>query len=203
MRWTDPIALKDLIENSQILPEAFYARPTVTVARDLLGKVLIHKKTAGRIIEVEAYLGLDDLAAHASKGLTERTRVLFGPPGHAYVYLSYGVHECLNFVAEPNGTPGCVLIRAVEPLAGAALMMRRRGNPSRFERVGAGPGNLTRAMGITRKLNGSSLVTGPLTVRRFRDEPAFEVHVTPRIGITQCADWPLRFVVAGTPFASR
>ena len=197
------VSLRELISSSELLEEDFYGRRTVDVARDCLGKILIHGSTAGRIVEVEAYLGLDDLAAHASKGLTERTRVLFGPPGHAYVYLSYGVHECLNFVAEPNGTPGCVLIRAVEPLAGAALMMRRRGNPSRFERVGAGPGNLTRAMGITRKLNGSSLITGPLTVRRFRDEPAFEVRVTPRIGITQCADWPLRFVVASTPFASR
>ena len=98
------------------LPRSFYARPTVEVARELLGTILVHGACAGRIVETEAYLGLEDRAAHASRGMTAQTKVIFGPPGHAYVYLIYGVYECLNLVAEPDGTAGCVLIRALEPL---------------------------------------------------------------------------------------
>src|ERR1035437_3068908 len=109
-----------------ILLREFYNRPASQVARALLGKVLVHGKTAGRIVETEAYLGLDDLAAHASRGITDRTRVIFGPPGHAYVYFIYGMYECLNLVAEPDGQPGCVLIRALEPVAGIETMQRRR-----------------------------------------------------------------------------
>ena len=99
----------------RVLPRRFYSRPTIDVARDLLGKVLRHGETAGIIVETEAYLGGDDLASHSARGITERTRVIFGPPGHAYVYLIYGMYECLNIVAEPDGIAGCVLIRAVEP----------------------------------------------------------------------------------------
>ncbi|HZT39450.1 MAG TPA: DNA-3-methyladenine glycosylase [Bryobacteraceae bacterium] len=202
MRWTDPIALKDLIENSQILPEAFYARPTVTVARDLLGKVLIHKKTAGRIIEVEAYLGLDDLAAHASRGLTDRTRVLFGPPGRAYVYLSYGVHECLNFVAEPDGIAGCVLIRALEPLCGLEIMRARRPAAREPRQLCSGPGKLTAALAITRALNGANVTQeGEFMVRT--GPPPAEIVTTKRIGITKCVDWLLRFYEKNNPFVSR
>jgi DNA-3-methyladenine glycosylase len=102
-----------------ILKRAFYDRPTVQVARDLLGKILVHGSAAGVIVETEAYLGGDDLAAHSARGLTERTRVIFGPPGHAYVYMVYGMYECLNLVVEADGKPGCVLIRALEPVAGA------------------------------------------------------------------------------------
>jgi DNA-3-methyladenine glycosylase len=170
------------------LPRSFYARPTVEVARDLLGKVLVHGKTSGRIIEVEAYLGADDLAAHSARGLTGRTRVIFGPPGHAYVYLIYGMYECLNVVAEPDGVPGCVLIRALEPLTGIDLMRQRRGRDD----LASGPGKLTVAMGITRAHNGKDLVRGPL---RIVDGPTGEIRVTPRIGITKCVDWPLRFVL--------
>jgi DNA-3-methyladenine glycosylase len=162
----------------------------VEVARDLLGKVLVHEKAAGRIVEVEAYLGLDDRAAHASRGITKRTKVLFGPPGHAYVYLIYGMYECLNLVTEAEGSPGCVLIRAVEPLAG-------------IEGLASGPGRVTRAMGITRQYNGADVTRGPLTVRRLRSEPAFEVVATPRIGIRQAMERPLRFLVAGSRFVSR
>jgi DNA-3-methyladenine glycosylase len=173
------------------------------VARDCLGKVLVHRGAAGRIVEVEAYLGVDDRAAHAWNGPTNRTRVIFGPPGHAYVYFIYGMYECLNFVAEPEGMAGCVLIRALEPLAGLASMRRRRPAGRRIEDLASGPGKLTLAMGITRKLNGADLVTGPLQVRQLQDEPAFEIQVTPRIDITHCADWPLRFVIQGNRFASR
>jgi DNA-3-methyladenine glycosylase len=158
---------------------------------------------AGRIVEVEAYLGTGDRAAHAWRGLTERTRVIFGPPGHAYVYFIYGMYECLNFVAEPEGQAGCVLIRAVEPLAGLGIMRRRRPTARGVEDLASGPGKLTLAMGVTRKLNGADLVKGPLQVRGFADEAPFEIKVTPRIGIRHCADWPLRFVIAGNRFASR
>jgi DNA-3-methyladenine glycosylase len=173
------------------------------VARDCLGKILVHGATAGRIVEVEAYLGVDDRAAHAWRGITDRTRVIFGPPGHAYVYFIYGMYECLNFVAEPEGQAGCVLIRALEPVAGIAVMRRRRPKARGIEDLASGPGKLTLAMGITRKLNGADLVTGPLQVRRALGEPPIEVATTPRIGITHCADWPLRFAIAGNRFVSR
>ena len=173
------------------------------MARDCLGKILVHGSAAGRIVEVEAYLGVGDRAAHAWRGPTSRTRVIFGPPGHAYVYFIYGMYECLNFVAEPEGMAGCVLIRALEPVAGMSTMRRRRPTARSIEDLASGPGKLTLAMGITRKLNGADLVEGPLQVRRAMDEPPFEIDVTPRIGIRHCADWPLRFVVRGNRFVSR
>src|SRR5579863_6701905 len=192
----------ELIATSKILPRSFYARPATEVARDCLGKILVHGKTAGRIVEVEAYLGVNDRAAHAWRGVTDRTRVMFGEPGHAYIYFIYGMYECLNFVCEPVGQAGCVLIRALEPIAGIATMRRRRPKAKGVENLANGPGKLTLAMGITRKLNGTDLTGGPLQVRRPRAEPAIEVLTTPRIGITHCADWPLRFVIAGNRFAS-
>jgi len=194
-KWVDSLPMDRLLARSDILPRGFYNRPTVDVARDLLGKILIHGATAGRIVEVEAYLGAGDKAAHASRGLTERTRVLFGPPGHAYVYLIYGVYECLNLVAEPEGIPGCVLVRALQPLAGLELMRRRRPKARRPEDLASGPGKLTLAMGVTRDLYGADLTRGPLTVRRPRDEPETQIETTPRIGIRHCAGWPLRFLL--------
>ena|ERR1700722_7455418 len=186
-----------------ILTRSFYRRPTVEVARDLLGKILVHGKTAGRIVETEAYLGGDDLAAHSARGITARTRVIFGPPGHAYVYFIYGMYECLNLVAEPAGKPGCVLIRAVEPVTGVEIMQRRRPAAHTLRELASGPGRLTLALGITRALNGADVTRGGLTVRAEGDAPPFEIEVTPRIGIRQCADWPLRFVIKGNSFVSR
>src|SRR5947209_12945240 len=148
-----------------ILKRSFYERPTVEVARDLLGKVLVHGPAAGIIVETEAYLGGDDLAAHSSRGITERTRVIFGPPGHAYVYFIYGMYECLNLVAEPSGKPGCVLIRALEPVAGLELMQRRRPAARTIEDLASGPGKLTLAMGINRAHNGADVTRGALVVR--------------------------------------
>ena len=197
------IPVAQILATSKPLRRDFYARPAIQVARDCLGKILVHGATAGRIVEVEAYLGVDDRAAHSWRGLTNRTRVIFGPPGHAYVYFIYGMYECLNFVCEPVGQAGCVLIRALEPLAGLATMRRRRPAARKVEDLASGPGKLTLAMGITRKLNGADLVTGPLQVRRARNEPPIEVLTTPRIGITHCADWPLRFVIADNRFVSR
>jgi DNA-3-methyladenine glycosylase len=191
------------LEDSAVLDRDFYSRPAIEVARDCLGKILVHGKTAGRIVEVEAYLGVDDRAAHAWRGVTDRTRVIFGEPGHAYVYFIYGMYECLNFVCEPAGQAGCVLIRALEPIAGIATMRRRRPSAKRPEDLANGPGKLTLAMGITRKLNGADLTASALQVRRPPNEPAIEVLTTPRIGITHCADWPLRFVIAGNRFVSR
>lgn len=186
-----------------ILKRAFYDRPTVEVARDLLGKILVHGNAAGVIVETEAYLGGDDLAAHSARGLTERTRVIFGPPGHAYVYVIYGMYECLNLVVEADGKPGCVLIRALEPVAGVHLMRRRRPAARRLEDLASGPGKLTLAMGITRALNGADVTRGGLVVRRPAVERAFETDVTPRIGIRQCADWPLRFIIRGNRFVTK
>jgi len=160
---------------SELLPREFYAGPAVDVARRLLGCVLEYKGLGGRILEVEAYLGEGDEAAHSFRGITPRTRVIFGEPGHAYVYLNYGIHYCLNVVTEPEGRAGCVLIRSVEGL-------------------GNGPGKLTRAMGITKKLNGCDLTRGPLTIRRGR--PPLQIAVTPRIGIRKAADLPLRFLAS-------
>ena len=196
-------SLKDLKAASRVLERDFYARPAVEVARDCLGKIVVHGTTAGRIVETEAYLGVDDRAAHAWRGVTNRTRLLFGPPGHAYVYFIYGMYECLNFVAEEEGKAGCVLIRALEPLAGIGLMRRRRPAAKRLEHLASGPGKLTLAMGITRKQNGDDLTRSPLHVREPRIEEPFEIAITPRIGITHCADWPLRFLIEGSPFVSR
>jgi DNA-3-methyladenine glycosylase len=172
------------------LPRAFYNRPAEVVAPALLGKLLVHGPAVARIVETEAYLGFRDRAAHAWRGPTPRTRVLFGAPGHAYVYLVYGMYECLNVVTEAPGSPGCVLLRAIEPLCGVKLPAN-------------GPGKLTRAMRITRRHNGADLTRGALTIRRPRSEETFEIAVSPRIGIRHNVDWPLRFFIGGNPHVSR
>lgn len=186
-----------------VLPRAFYDRPAEVVARALLGKVIVHGAVAARIVETEAYLGLSDRAAHAWRGETPRTKVLFGPPGHAYVYLIYGMYECLNLVAEGEGSPGCVLIRALEPLAGIEAMRERRGPVKRDRDLANGPGKLTIAMGITRALSGADVTRGSFTVREPVVSEAFEIAVSPRIGIRHNADWPLRFYISGNECVSR
>lgn len=204
VEWADAMTPAELEAASTAPGEPFYARPTIDVARDLLGKVVVHGAAAGRIVEVEAYLGMDDLAAHASAGITARTRVLFGPPGRAYVYLIYGMHECLNLVAEPDGVPGCVLIRALEPLYGVALMKRRRPAARSRRDLCSGPGKLTRALNVTRRLNGANVTgSGDFAVRAMLDGAAVEIETSPRIGIRKCADWPLRFYIPGNRFVSR
>ena len=203
MKKSAEIPFQEIETRAGILPQSFYGRRTADVARDLLGRILVHGRAAGRIVETEAYLGLDDLAAHASRGITPRTKVLFGPPGHAYVYFIYGMYECLNLVAEPEGTPGCVLIRALEPLAGIAAMRRRRPRARTVEELASGPGKLTLAMGITRRHSGADVTSGPLTVRSWPEESPFEIGVGPRIGIRHCRDWRLRFFIAGNSCVSR
>jgi DNA-3-methyladenine glycosylase len=186
-----------------ILPRDFYERSPVEVSRDLLGKILVHGPTAGIIVETEAYLGEGDLAAHAARGITDRTRVLFGPPGHAYVYFIYGMYECLNLVAEPEGRAGCVLIRALEPVAGLDVMRRRRPAAHKPEHMANGPGKLTLAMAITRAQNGADVTRGALTVREPLTHHPISIAITPRIGITLSADLPLRFLIRGNRYVSR
>jgi DNA-3-methyladenine glycosylase len=185
-----------------ILKRSFYERSPVDVARDLLGKVLVHGPTAGIIVETEAYLGKGDLAAHAARGITPRTEVIFGPPGHAYVYFIYGMYECLNLVCEPPGQAGCVLVRALEPATGIDVMQKRRPAARRPEDLASGPGKLTLAMAITRAHNGADVTRGPLVVREPGERRHIDIAVTPRIGITQAADLPLRFVIRGSRHAS-
>jgi DNA-3-methyladenine glycosylase len=190
------------------LPRSFYTRPTVEVARALLGKIISHRETArgetsGRIVETEAYLGIEDAAAHSARGITDRTRVIFGAPGHAYVYLIYGMYECLNLVAEPEGRAGCVLIRALEPLTGVDIMRRRRPRGVGIEALANGPGKLTRALGITRRHNGADVTRGRLVVCRRAEDDGFEIGVSTRVGISKAADLPLRFFIKGNRFVSR
>ena len=175
------------------LKRSFYARDAAEVARGLLGKIIQHGDTSGRIGETEAYLGTGDAAAHSAAGITPRTKVIFGPPGHAYVYLSYGIHACLNLVAEPEGTAGCVLIRAVAPLSGIDEMRRRRGVRDDAE-LSNGPGKLTKALGITLAHNGVDVTHGPIVVL---DDgcSGFEISISRRIGISKSQELPLRFFV--------
>ncbi len=186
-----------------ILPRRFYNRPATEVARDLLGKYLMHGATGGVIVETEAYLGLKDAASHAFCGPTARNRVMFGPPGHAYVYFIYGMYECVNVVCEEEGSAGAVLIRAIEPRVGIELMQARRPGAKRLRDLASGPGKLTLALGITRAQNGVDVTAGDLVLREARGGETFEIAVGPRVGITKSADWPLRFMVKGSEFVSK
>lgn len=176
-----------------ILPAEFYARPTLIVARELIGKVLVHEApagiAAGVIVETEAYIGESDPACHAAPGPTSRNAPLYGPPGIAYVYLNYGIHYLVNAVTEPEGSPAAVLIRALEPVEGEPLMRRRRarGTGRRTDQIASadlcrGPGNLTRALGISLRHNQYALTAGPLRIED-RALPTRQVAWTPRIGI--------------------
>lgn len=172
------------------------------VARALIGCTVVHGDTAGVIVETESYHA-DDPACHAFNGRTARNSALFGPPAHAYVYFSYGVHNCLNFVAEPDGAAAAVLIRALEPTRGLDLMRARRGL-DRVEDLCSGPGKLTQALGVGLDLNGSSLVDGPLRVLDRADGWRRPKIVTaPRVGISKATDLPWRFCAAGSRCVSR
>lgn len=180
------------------LPPEFYARPAEEVARDLLGRIVVSViadvRTAGEIVEAEAYVGPHDEASHAHErfGRTARNMVMFGRPGLAYVYRIYGIHWCLNAVTDEEGFPAAVLIRALRPVEGLdAARARRTGRPDR--ELMRGPGNLCRALGITGEHNGHSLQTPPLWIEEGRPVPDAEVAAGPRIGISRAADWPLRF----------
>lgn len=191
-----------------VLPRAFYDRETEVVARELLGMVLECRtregRASGRIVETEAYLGEHDLACHAATGRSARTEPLYGPPGTAYVYFIYGMYWCFNAVTRAEGEPSAVLVRAIEPIEGIDLMRARRGPRVRKPAdLTNGPGKLCQALGLDRRHNGLSLASPPLTIRRGEPVSRDNVTVTPRIGITRCADWPLRWLVTDSPYVSR
>jgi DNA-3-methyladenine glycosylase len=182
---------------------AFYTRPVLEVAEALIGCVVSHGETSGVIVETEAYHDSEP-ACHAFVGLTPRTETLFGPPGRAYVYLSYGVHALLNAVCEPEGIGAAVLIRALEPLEGVELMAERRGiDPGYLTRLCSGPGKLTRALDVALSDNGGDLSDGPVVIsgRRGRfSDPVVQRDL--RIGITKAVELPWRFCLAGSPYLS-
>lgn len=202
----------------RILPRSFFESGPEQVAPHLLGKLLVHKSPsgllAGRIVEVEAYLGPHndppDPAAHSYRGPTPRNRVLFGPAAHAYVYSIYGRYFCMNISCEAEGRAGCVLLRALEPLAGADQMARNRGlapgslTLGNARQLTSGPSRLCQALGLTRLGHNGLNVADPASPLQVRDDgySVSEVLATPRIGIHEAADWPLRFVLPGNPCIS-
>jgi DNA-3-methyladenine glycosylase len=195
--------VRGVLRDVHVLPHSFYARPTLRVAGDLLGKVLVHRTrhgvTSGVIVETEAYIGEDDPACHASFGRTARSEPLFGPPGFAYVYLNYGVHYLMNAVTEADGFPGAVLIRALQPLDGIALMQKRRAPDGRVideHALCRGPGNLTRALGITIKDNRLDLAASTLTIED-RGISVGDIATGPRIGIRVAIERPWRYWIEG------
>ena len=185
-----------------LVPRSFFAHDAELVARSILGRLIVRtldgEQLAGRITEVEAYLGLDDPAAHAFAGRTPRNAVLFGPPGFAYVYFIYGMHYCLNFSCEPDGQAGCVLVRALEPLAGVSTMARLRGVPasSNAKLLTGGPGKLCQALAITRATVNGLDVTAPESPLQVADDGFVpeRIETTARIGISKAQNRPLRFV---------
>ena len=190
------------------LTRSFYERPTLVVASELIGKVLVHETgagiAAGMIVEVEAYIGEDDPACHAAPGPTQRNAPLYGPPGYAYVYLNYGIHSLVNAVTEAEGSPAAVLIRALAPLDGIELMTRRRARVGgRTDKAGLcrGPGNLTQALGITLKQNRSDLTRTPLWIED-RGLSGGTIAWSRRIGIRVGAERPWRCSLAGHPSVS-
>ena len=192
---------------SLIDDRAWFDRSAADVAPELLGALLIHDtpvgRIAGRIVEVEAYLGPEDLAAHSSRGKTPRNSVMFGEPGHLYVYLVYGMHHCVNVVCGPDAKPEAVLLRAAEVTVGEPLARTRRGSGP-AARLAAGPGNLASAFDIDRGLNGADLLTG--AVRLSRGPAPLAIDRTPRIGVDYARDWtdrPLRYVIRDDPHRSR
>ena len=193
--------------SGRALPASFYARPTPVVARRLLGHVLVSdvggRRTAGRIVETEAYLGPDDPASHGYRARrTRRNASMFERPGTAYVYFTYGMHWCLNAVTEREGFPAAVLIRALEPLDGLPTMRRRRRNAPDRE-LCSGPAKLCQALGVTGREDGAPLTRGRLRIVRQGSRQRYAIIVTPRIGITRAVDWPLRFLIEGSPWVSR
>lgn len=189
------------------LPVAFFRRPAEVVAADLLGMVVVSlvggEVTEGKIVETEAYLGYDDPASHGYlHRRNARNAALFGPPGSWYVYLSYGMHWCANLVCQRSGLASAVLLRAVEPLSGLDIMGRRRGvMPDR--ELCSGPGKLCQALGIDRGLDGERMARSPVIVRHPDRREERRIAITPRIGITKAAEWPLRFYLGGSPWTSR
>ena len=189
-----------------MLPRNYYARDTVRVARCLLGKRLVRVKgrsrMEGRIVEVEAYRGLDDPASHAFRGPTLRNAPMFGEPGHAYIYFTYGNHYCLNITTQATGTPGAVLIRAIEPIEGLQTMRRLRPKVS-DPNLTNGPGKLTKALGIDMALNEVDMTKPGILFVADSDETQFEITRSARVGISRGTDLLWRFHIAGNPYVSQ
>jgi DNA-3-methyladenine glycosylase len=201
---------------AKLMKRAFFNRDPRIVSRELLGKLIVRKAgrstISGRIVEVEAYLGAGDLAAHSAAGNTARNAVLWGPPGHAYVYFIYGVHYCLNISCLPSGQAGGILIRALEPVSGIREMAKAREladldfkTARALRKLASGPGKLAEALGVTRpRDNGKDMVSADSDLQVADDGyKVEEVAVTPRIGITKSADMLLRYLIAGNTFISR
>lgn len=194
-------------KKGNVLNRSFYCRNTLTVAKQLLGKLLVRElpegKVAGKIVEVEAYRGSDDPASHAYKGKTQRNQIMFGEGGYAYIYFIYGKHFCLNVTTEKIGVPGAVLIRAVEPVYGIEIMKRKR-RTENVKNLTNGPGKLTQAMDITVELNGWDLTRGErLYICDLDVVEPFEVVSSGRIGVKAGADKPWRFFIKGNLFVSK
>lgn len=192
---------------SSALPHAFYARPTLEVASELLGKTLCRRTAEGTvggiIVETEAYVSASDAAAHGFRGTTPRNAAMVGPPGRAYVYFTYGVHCCLNCVTEPAGISAAVLLRAVQPTAGLDLMRARRPRATRERDLARGPGRLCQAFAITLADNGADMAGPGVWIEPTPDWPATTpIATSPRIGISRAADLPWRFFVASSPWVS-
>ena len=210
-----PLQTQFSLSKARLLRRAFFNRDPREVCPELLGKIIVRKHrskiVAGRIVEVEAYLGADDAAAHAAAGRTSRNDVLFGPPGHAYVYFIYGVHYCLNISCMPEGEAGCVLIRALEPIAGTNEMAVARHMQDldfnvvrNLQKLASGPGKLCEGLGITRERDNGKDMLAPSSDLQVVDDGfrAAKVMVTPRVGITKSADMPLRYLIAENAFVS-
>jgi DNA-3-methyladenine glycosylase len=190
------------------ISRTFYEQPTLAVARELLGKYLVRKhpggKTTGRIVETEAYIGPKDLACHASRGRTARTEIMFGAAGYAYVYFIYGVYYCLNIVTEEVDHASAVLIRALQPVEGIALMKKRR-RMEALHNLASGPGKLCQAFAIDKSLNGADVCAGVLYIED-RGEPPPKIFATPRIGVDYAGKWKdkrWRFLIRGNEFVSK
>ncbi|HZC05807.1 MAG TPA: DNA-3-methyladenine glycosylase [Ktedonobacterales bacterium] len=197
----------DEVSASLPLPRAFYDRPTLEVARDLIGKTLLRRTAegvaGGTIVETEAYVAAIDPSAHAYRGQTPRNQSMFGEPGVAYVYRSYGIHYCLNVVTEGRDVAAAVLIRAIRPEVGVGLMRQRRGERVADRDLARGPGRLCQALALTTADDGTDLHGPALWLSEAPDlDDALPIAATPRVGITQAADWPWRFVVVGDPYVS-
>lgn len=196
---------------AHLLSRGFYSRPPDAVARNLLGKILVRRlrgqRLSGRIVEVEAYFGKDDPAAHSARGKTARNAVLFGPPGHAYVYFIYGMYSCMNVSCEPDGVAGCTLLRALEPLEGVETMARLRGlsESAKPRMLTSGPGRLCQALGIVRASSNGLDLTDPGSELQILDDGfrPESIKATPRIGIRQAVENPHRFIIDGNRFVSK
>jgi DNA-3-methyladenine glycosylase len=201
--------------SGKLLQRSFFNRDPREVCPEFLGKLIVRREdrklTAGRVVEVEAYLGTDDLAAHAAAGRTARNSVIFGPPGHAYVYFIYGVHYCLNISCLPKGEAGCILVRALEPVKGIEEMAKARDLSDldlslvrNLRLLASGPGKLCEALGITRQRDNDKDMVSPRSDLQVMDDGYIvdKVAITPRIGITKSAEMPLRYVAGESPFVS-